>query len=249
MCPDTQVSTAYPWPPGRLGGARPPTAAAYVWHLPPRSSHGPLGRAWECRPGKAGWSGCPNVGVVTSELQGQGWPHHQAPAVTPPHPPTLTAASSWYEEFRRLYDTVPCVEVQTLREHTDQVLHLSFSHSGYQFASCSKDCTVKVRAARDWGRPGRGCECQAASFPWRGQVRPSQAQRLDWRGQSCQQGGGSRWKPAAPDLSLAPAPGWADARSRSPQRWFPGTCVGRTARARSVFVPDPPRPHRSGTTT
>lgn len=55
------------------------------------------------------------------------------------------AATSWYEEFRRLYDMVPCVEVQTLREHTDQVLHLSFSHSGYQFASCSKDCTVKVR--------------------------------------------------------------------------------------------------------
>ncbi|KAG8518638.1 F-box/WD repeat-containing protein 5 [Galemys pyrenaicus] len=57
---------------------------------------------------------------------------------------TPTAATSWYEEFRRLYDTVPCVEVQTLREHTDQVLHLSFSHSGYRFASCSKDCTVKV---------------------------------------------------------------------------------------------------------
>jgi len=36
------------------------------------------------------------------------------------------------------------VEVQTLKEHTDQVLHLSFSHSGYQFASCSKDCTVKI---------------------------------------------------------------------------------------------------------
>uniref|UniRef100_A0A8C3X647 F-box/WD repeat-containing protein 5 n=1 Tax=Catagonus wagneri TaxID=51154 RepID=A0A8C3X647_9CETA len=58
----------------------------------------------------------------------------------PRHP----AATSWYEEFRRLYDTVPCVEVQTLTEHTDQVLHLSFSHSGYQFASCSKDCTVKI---------------------------------------------------------------------------------------------------------
>ncbi|XP_045702240.1 F-box/WD repeat-containing protein 5 [Phyllostomus hastatus] len=58
----------------------------------------------------------------------------------PRHP----AATSWYEEFQRLYDTVPCVEVQTLREHTDQVLHLSFSHSGYRFASCSKDCTVKI---------------------------------------------------------------------------------------------------------
>ena len=62
------------------------------------------------------------------------------------------AATSWFEEFRRLYDAVPCVEVQTLREHSDQVLHLSFSHSGGQFASCSKDCTVKVRAAA----PGEG---------------------------------------------------------------------------------------------
>nr|XP_006134821.1 F-box/WD repeat-containing protein 5 isoform X2 [Pelodiscus sinensis] len=58
----------------------------------------------------------------------------------PRHP----AAVSWYEEFQRLYDTIPCVEVQTLREHNDQVLHLSFSHSGYLFASCSKDCTVKI---------------------------------------------------------------------------------------------------------
>lgn len=64
--------------------------------------------------------------------------------MTTPPPP---AATSWYEEFRRLYDRVPCVEVQTLKEHTDQVLHLSFSHSGYQFASCSKDCTVKVSPA------------------------------------------------------------------------------------------------------
>ncbi|XP_074871833.1 F-box/WD repeat-containing protein 5 [Carettochelys insculpta] len=58
----------------------------------------------------------------------------------PRHP----AAVSWYEEFQRLYDTIPCIEVQTLTEHNDQVLHLSFSHSGYLFASCSKDCTVKI---------------------------------------------------------------------------------------------------------
>lgn len=51
---------------------------------------------------------------------------------------------------------MPCVEVQTLKEHSDQVLHLSFSHSGYQFASCSKDCTVKVSPALgSWGRVGR----------------------------------------------------------------------------------------------
>ncbi|KFO90449.1 F-box/WD repeat-containing protein 5, partial [Buceros rhinoceros silvestris] len=54
------------------------------------------------------------------------------------------AAVSWYDEFQRLYDTIPCVEVQALREHNDQVLHLSFSHSGCLFASCSKDCTVKI---------------------------------------------------------------------------------------------------------
>ncbi|KQK83352.1 F-box/WD repeat-containing protein 5 [Amazona aestiva] len=58
----------------------------------------------------------------------------------PRHP----AAVSWYDEFQRLYDTIPCVEVQALKEHSDQVLHLSFSHSGCLFASCSKDCTVKI---------------------------------------------------------------------------------------------------------
>ncbi|XP_072489145.1 F-box/WD repeat-containing protein 5 isoform X2 [Notamacropus eugenii] len=66
--------------------------------------------------------------------------YYQVARDVPRHP----AAVSWYEEFQRLYDTIPCVEVQTLREHTDQVLHLSFSHSGYLFASCSKDCTVKI---------------------------------------------------------------------------------------------------------
>ncbi|XP_063792243.1 F-box/WD repeat-containing protein 5 [Pseudophryne corroboree] len=51
---------------------------------------------------------------------------------------------SWYEEFQRLRDTAPCVEVQRLQEHTDQVLHISFSHSGDLCATCSKDCTVKI---------------------------------------------------------------------------------------------------------
>uniref|UniRef100_A0A3Q2GMA5 F-box and WD repeat domain containing 5 n=1 Tax=Cyprinodon variegatus TaxID=28743 RepID=A0A3Q2GMA5_CYPVA len=57
----------------------------------------------------------------------------------PRHP----SAVSWYREFKRLYDCIPCVEVQTLREHTNQVLHLAFSHRGHRFSSCSKDCTVK----------------------------------------------------------------------------------------------------------
>ncbi|GCB78991.1 hypothetical protein scyTo_0021256, partial [Scyliorhinus torazame] len=53
-------------------------------------------------------------------------------------------AISWLGEFQRLYDTVPCVEVEELKEHRDQVLHISFSHNGYFFGSCSKDCFVKV---------------------------------------------------------------------------------------------------------
>lgn len=60
------------------------------------------------------------------------------------------AAFSWYKEFKRLFDCIPCVEVQTLREHSDQVLHLAFSHRGHRFSSCSKDCTVKV---------GNSCLC------------------------------------------------------------------------------------------
>ncbi|XP_040261144.1 F-box/WD repeat-containing protein 5 [Bufo bufo] len=53
-------------------------------------------------------------------------------------------SDSWYEEFQRLCDSVPCVEVERLQEHTDQVLHISFSRSGELCASCSKDCTVKI---------------------------------------------------------------------------------------------------------
>uniref|UniRef100_A0A8B9HPQ7 F-box and WD repeat domain containing 5 n=1 Tax=Astyanax mexicanus TaxID=7994 RepID=A0A8B9HPQ7_ASTMX len=67
--------------------------------------------------------------------------YYRIPRTVPRHP----AAVSWYREFKRLYDCIPCVEVQTLREHHDQVLHLAFSHRGHRFSSCSKDCTVKVR--------------------------------------------------------------------------------------------------------
>ncbi|XP_057675353.1 F-box/WD repeat-containing protein 5 [Corythoichthys intestinalis] len=66
--------------------------------------------------------------------------YYRIPRAVPRHP----AAVSWYKEFRRLFDCIPCVEVQTLREHSDQVLHLAFSHRGHRFSSCSKDCTVKL---------------------------------------------------------------------------------------------------------
>uniref|UniRef100_A0A3P8Y7N0 F-box domain-containing protein n=1 Tax=Esox lucius TaxID=8010 RepID=A0A3P8Y7N0_ESOLU len=66
--------------------------------------------------------------------------YYRIPRAVPRHP----AAVSWYREFKRLFDCIPCVEVQTLREHHDQVLHLAFSHHGHRFSSCSKDCTVKL---------------------------------------------------------------------------------------------------------
>ncbi|XP_036385159.1 F-box/WD repeat-containing protein 5 [Megalops cyprinoides] len=66
--------------------------------------------------------------------------YYRIPRSVPRHP----AAVSWYREFKRLFDCIPCVEVQTLKEHHDQVLHLAFSHRGHRFSSCSKDCTVKL---------------------------------------------------------------------------------------------------------
>ncbi|XP_061783071.1 F-box/WD repeat-containing protein 5 isoform X1 [Nerophis lumbriciformis] len=66
--------------------------------------------------------------------------YYRIPRCVPRHP----ASVSWYREFKRLFDCIPCVEVQTLREHSDQVLHLAFSHRGHRFSSCSKDCTVKL---------------------------------------------------------------------------------------------------------
>ncbi|KAM9820462.1 F-box/WD repeat-containing protein 5 [Neosynchiropus ocellatus] len=66
--------------------------------------------------------------------------YYRIPRCVPRHP----AAVSWFREFQRLFDCIPCVEVQTLKEHSDQVLHLAFSHQGHRFSSCSKDCTVKL---------------------------------------------------------------------------------------------------------
>ena len=44
-------------------------------------------------------------------------------------------------EYRRLTDEVPSVCSQTLTAHFDEVLHVSFSHSGSEVITCSKDGT------------------------------------------------------------------------------------------------------------
>ncbi|XP_023012344.1 F-box and WD repeat domain containing 5 [Leptinotarsa decemlineata] len=52
--------------------------------------------------------------------------------------PVLTG-TTWYEEFKRLSYHIPIVQTEILKQHTDQVLHVSFSHNGKYFATCSKD--------------------------------------------------------------------------------------------------------------
>ncbi|XP_061169605.1 F-box/WD repeat-containing protein 5-like [Saccostrea echinata] len=52
--------------------------------------------------------------------------------------------TSWFQEFKRLYYHTPEVKGTVIKQHTDQVLHVSFSHNGKMFATCSKDGFIKV---------------------------------------------------------------------------------------------------------
>ncbi|KAH6947561.1 hypothetical protein HPB50_020020 [Hyalomma asiaticum] len=60
--------------------------------------------------------------------------------------PTVEGAN-WKSEYRRLYYEAPVIESEVLLEHSHQVLHVSFSHDGTCFASCSKDGHVKLWSA------------------------------------------------------------------------------------------------------
>uniref|UniRef100_A0A0K8ULT4 F-box/WD repeat-containing protein 5 n=1 Tax=Bactrocera latifrons TaxID=174628 RepID=A0A0K8ULT4_BACLA len=53
-------------------------------------------------------------------------------------------AESWKSEYKRLNWNIPFVQSQRLEAHTHQVLHVSFSHNGQMFATCSKDGYVIV---------------------------------------------------------------------------------------------------------
>lgn len=56
----------------------------------------------------------------------------------------LYLGKTWYEEFKRLCYKIPVVQTEILTEHNHQVLHVSFSHNGRYFATCSKDGYVTV---------------------------------------------------------------------------------------------------------
>ncbi|XP_035914780.1 F-box/WD repeat-containing protein 5 isoform X2 [Anopheles stephensi] len=61
-----------------------------------------------------------------------------------PSIPLKRGAESWRAEYRRLTNNVPMVMTDVLTFHSHQVLHVSFSHNGKMFATCSKDGFVIV---------------------------------------------------------------------------------------------------------
>ncbi|XP_037081106.1 F-box/WD repeat-containing protein 5-like [Pollicipes pollicipes] len=71
------------------------------------------------------------------------------------HLPKATKSSgqpSWRGEYRRIVETTPCYMTDELTDHGHQVLHVSFSHNGQYFATCSKDGYVLLW---DSGHPVR----------------------------------------------------------------------------------------------
>ncbi|KDR15186.1 F-box/WD repeat-containing protein 5 [Zootermopsis nevadensis] len=52
--------------------------------------------------------------------------------------------TSWLAEYKRLSYHTPVVQTEVLKEHSHQVLHVSFAHNGKMFATCSKDGYVLV---------------------------------------------------------------------------------------------------------
>lgn len=56
-------------------------------------------------------------------------------------------ADDWFGEYKRLVDNAPLVLTEVLTQHTHQVLHVTFSHNGQMFSTCSKDGFVIVWTA------------------------------------------------------------------------------------------------------
>lgn len=70
----------------------------------------------------------------------------------------IASGKTWYEEFKRFCYNIPVVRTELLQDHAHQVLHVSFSHNGKYFATCSKDGYVllwnstypaKIKYSRD----------------------------------------------------------------------------------------------------
>lgn len=57
-----------------------------------------------------------------------------------PYDPANPGAHSWYSEYKRMLYELPHVLTEDVKDaHAHQVLHVSCSHNGRMFATCSKD--------------------------------------------------------------------------------------------------------------
>ncbi|XP_046413116.1 F-box/WD repeat-containing protein 5 isoform X1 [Neodiprion fabricii] len=61
-----------------------------------------------------------------------------------PNVSIMPGKTSWLQEFKRLTYHTPLLETEVRKEHTNQVLHVSFSHNGQMFTTCSKDGYIIV---------------------------------------------------------------------------------------------------------
>nr|CAD7426632.1 unnamed protein product [Timema monikensis] len=52
--------------------------------------------------------------------------------------------TSWVREYQRLVYHTPLIQTEVLRDHSHQVLHVSFAQCGSMFATCSKDGYILV---------------------------------------------------------------------------------------------------------
>ncbi len=64
---------------------------------------------------------------------------------------------TWKQELQRLVSQVPSHLLQSLTLHTDEVLHVKFSHDGTELVSCSKDHTFIVWSQSKQSRKFESC--------------------------------------------------------------------------------------------
>ena len=62
-----------------------------------------------------------------------------------PSIPLAPGKHSWVQEYKRLFYHTPAIQSEVFKVHKDEVLHVSFSHSGKMFATTSKDSSIKVK--------------------------------------------------------------------------------------------------------